>query len=124
VSPDGFPPFLTPGAAATYWRALALAVSDAIDTAPFEDDAPISFEAAVQLTTAVAQSERALKVVEGIGPDVEPQEKLTQLLAWLLHDRVEVLDEAIARALAPQAARPAPHPALALLLRTRSILGH
>jgi hypothetical protein len=87
-----------------------------------DDDQPISFEIAVELSIAITQSEGALQLVEAVGPDVEPEEKLTQLLAWLLHDRVEVLDEAIARALAPRNNGPGPHPALPLLLRTRSVL--
>jgi hypothetical protein len=119
------PPFLAEGAAAAYWRALAAAVHEPhrLNGLAADDDEAIGFEDAVQLTIAIAQSNETRRLVESVGPKAEPEEKLSQLLAWLLADRVEVLDEAIARTLADQGERSEPHPALALLLRTRLILG-
>jgi hypothetical protein len=124
VSSDELPPFLAQGAASAYWRALAFAVNEPhrLNGMVERGEDAVGFEDAVELCIAVAQSSDALRLVERVGPNADPEEKLTQLLAWLLADRVEVLDEAIERVLPPGEEQHEPHPALPLLLRTRLIL--
>ena len=86
------PPFHSEGASVLYWRFLL----DAVGEEPTND---VPFETAVEVTLSIAGSDRADGVLQDLGPKVSNTEKVAHMLAWLLHDRTDVLEEAIRRAL-------------------------
>jgi hypothetical protein len=100
-----------------YWRFLLESVGE-------EPTDEVPFETAVEVILAIAGSERADGLLQDRGPKVSSTEKVAHMLAWLLHDRNDVLEEAIRRAVNEGAESPARYSserAVTTLLRARGL---